>query len=613
MLRLLGSLLFFWKGTKTGRRASPQPPSISHSCSAPPPPPPATAPKKNVHGPRRAGAAAAPAASFPYHSLTRGDRRGRGACPPPPTGVSASADSALDTATAGAGGADDTGLPAASTTAAAATAATSDAAAPATAGAGVGATAGTSAAAARARRARRRAHRAHGGGAAAAAAAGGGGGGGRAAAADRAAASAATSRPFSRCSAATRARSTASTDAADWPRGSCEWAPRRRPPPPAVGPSAVGASAVSSGSDSSSSSASDDDETVDSGGVGKAPVPLLPPVTVDAAGSNGGAGGRRAGAVGVGDRKGATDRGGGRPALSGGRWDGGLVVDAAARRVGGSGGGGGAVRHGQRGERRSRQVDHDGARNAEQLLHQQQLVIGADDALVHVVGERGGRGGLTRATAPLRHRAPTQFYWTRPRRGADDHKPTDVRRRAKPRWTRPGVSRTVDVSVGPGLQGGNGVQICTRRCAPRQIPRAWLHPRPWRRWGGGGHGPPAGALGCCGDASARSVSPMTAVGSGRRARRRRAGLLGPPWMALLTEQRVAQRCMKLVSVSRYARAIGCISELSSSFGSSRSFHGFRCGPRSDIQCIADRFRYCASHKNWIRNIRFSIINRPLSQ
>ena len=23
--------------------------------------------------------------------------------------------------------------------------------------------------------------------------------------------------------------------------------------------------------------------------------------------------------------------------------------------------------------------------------------------------------------------------------------------------------------------------------------------------------------------------------------------------------------------------------------------------------------YCASHKNWIRNIRFSIINRPLSQ
>jgi len=24
-------------------------------------------------------------------------------------------------------------------------------------------------------------------------------------------------------------------------------------------------------------------------------------------------------------------------------------------------------------------------------------------------------------------------------------------------------------------------------------------------------------------------------------------------------------------------------------------------------------RYCASHKNWIRNIRFSIMNRPLSQ
>ena len=23
--------------------------------------------------------------------------------------------------------------------------------------------------------------------------------------------------------------------------------------------------------------------------------------------------------------------------------------------------------------------------------------------------------------------------------------------------------------------------------------------------------------------------------------------------------------------------------------------------------------YCASHKNWIRNIRFSIMNRPLSQ
>jgi len=27
----------------------------------------------------------------------------------------------------------------------------------------------------------------------------------------------------------------------------------------------------------------------------------------------------------------------------------------------------------------------------------------------------------------------------------------------------------------------------------------------------------------------------------------------------------------------------------------------------------DRTAYCASHKNWIRNIRFSIMNRRLSQ
>jgi len=30
---------------------------------------------------------------------------------------------------------------------------------------------------------------------------------------------------------------------------------------------------------------------------------------------------------------------------------------------------------------------------------------------------------------------------------------------------------------------------------------------------------------------------------------------------------------------------------------------------SRISCLL----YCASHKNWIRNIRFSIMNRPLSQ
>jgi len=39
-----------------------------------------------------------------------------------------------------------------------------------------------------------------------------------------------------------------------------------------------------------------------------------------------------------------------------------------------------------------------------------------------------------------------------------------------------------------------------------------------------------------------------------------------------------------------------------------TYHGFeRTGdhpPRGD---------YCASHKNWIRNLRFSIMNRPLSQ
>jgi len=33
--------------------------------------------------------------------------------------------------------------------------------------------------------------------------------------------------------------------------------------------------------------------------------------------------------------------------------------------------------------------------------------------------------------------------------------------------------------------------------------------------------------------------------------------------------------------------------------------------RTDAQQM--RFCYCASHKNWIRNIRFSIMNRPLSQ
>jgi len=31
--------------------------------------------------------------------------------------------------------------------------------------------------------------------------------------------------------------------------------------------------------------------------------------------------------------------------------------------------------------------------------------------------------------------------------------------------------------------------------------------------------------------------------------------------------------------------------VASSFGPSRSFHDFRCGPRSGIQCTADRFRY----------------------
>jgi len=44
---------------------------------------------------------------------------------------------------------------------------------------------------------------------------------------------------------------------------------------------------------------------------------------------------------------------------------------------------------------------------------------------------------------------------------------------------------------------------------------------------------------------------------------------------------------------------------------------FRIGRDEENGAILEGERntevYCASHKNWIRNIRFSIINRPLSQ